>query len=112
MNLINVTANSCQKQSIVLADGSSFSFTIEYKPMQLGWYVSELIYNNFTIQGIRVVVSPNFLQQYRNQIPFGIACYSVASREPMLIEDFSSKNVNLYVLTQDEVDSITEFING
>lgn len=113
MNLItNVTSDTLQTQKIILADGSQALLTLNFKPMQYGWFINELSYGNVTINGMRVCVSPNILFQFKNQLPFGIACFSTASREPSQQNDFVSGNANLYLLTAAEVNDFSEFISG
>ncbi len=112
MNLINVTANFAQTQTLVLADGSSFDLTLLYKPRQQGWFISNLTYGAFSVNGIRVTLFPNILNQYRNQIPFGLACFAEANREPMLQDDFVTLNANLYLLTSQEVQTVADLLSG
>lgn len=107
-----VTADAMQKQNLVLSDGSQVSMTIYFRPMQFGWFITELIYQAFTLHEVRIVNSPNILNQFSNRIPFGLACFSKANREPALQQDFSSGNSQLYILSQAEVKSFTEFLKG
>lgn len=107
----NITSDPLQKQVLVLADGSSVDFTIKFVPMQVGWFIQELVYLNFTLQGYRLVNSPNMLHQFRNQIPFGLACYSTFDREPSLAEDFSSAASILYILTAAEVAQYAGYLS-
>lgn len=112
MSPIGITAQSCQSSRVILDDGSAFSFTLTFKPMQLGWFITDLTYGNFELQGVRVVVSPNILHQYKNQIPFGLACYSQNNREPSLVTDFSDKSATLYTLSAAEVAQVARLISG
>ncbi len=83
-----------------------------FRPMQQGWFINEIAWNNFVCRGIRITNSPNILHQFKNQIPFGLACYSVANREPSLQEDFSSGASKLYILTEDEVAAYAEYLTN
>lgn len=112
LTIIGITADTLQKQRMVLPDGTFLTMTICFKPMQLGWFIQELVHDAFTLNGVRIVVSPNMLQQFRNQIPFGLACFSTGNREPQLAQDFVSGNCSLYLLTAAEVDQLTEIIRG
>jgi hypothetical protein len=108
-----VTDDAAQKQRITLPDGTTFEFTMRFYPQQYGWFITELTYGEmFTLRGMRICVSPNILHQFRNKLPFGIACFSANSREPSLQEDFSSGAAQLYVLDRDEVEYVTDFYNG
>lgn len=110
--ILQITNDSLQKQRIILADGTSFQITLSFKPMQLGWYIQSLVYGNFVVNGLRVCISPNMLHQFKNQIPFGIACFSPGSREPSLSEDFSSGTVKMYLLNAAEVAQYARFLSG
>lgn len=103
-----------QKQTLILPDGTSLNMEIYFIPMQFGWFITSLVYGNFTIQGLRITVSPNMLYQFRNQIPFGLACYAnlAAKREPTQQQDFSSGAFSLYILNQTEVDQYAEVLSG
>lgn len=115
MNQIQqITSDPLQSQTIALPDGSQLTFTLYFIPLQLGWFITNLIYNTanttFQLNGLRVCNSPNMLHQFLNQIPFGIACISANSREPSLIQDFSSGASNLYLLSKAECENYAEFL--
>lgn len=108
----NITNDPFQKQTVVLSDGSALTITMLFRPMQIGWFFDSLVHGSFTINGMRVVNSPNMLQQWRNLLSFGLACYSTANREPSLQDDFASGASKLYVLTADEVAQYTTFLES
>lgn len=105
-----ITSIASQQQNLVLADGSTISFTIQFVPMQYGWFITQLIYGSFQINGLRITNSPNMLYQFKNQIPFGIACISKSDREPSQQQDFSSGASQLFILTAAEVQTYAEFL--
>jgi len=107
-----ITADTLQTQTFILDDGSSFVIQLYFIPMQYCWIIKSLTYNNFTLQGYRITVSGNILHQYRNQIPFGIACLSKANRDPSQQQDFSSGAAQLYVLNSSEVTTYNEILTG
>lgn len=113
MRLLNqVTNASNQKQNILLPDGTQIELKIQFKPMQFGWFITSLTWQNVVIEGMRLCVNPNILRQFKNQIPFGIACFSQASREPMFQDDFSSRVANLYLLSEEEVQEYEDYLSG
>lgn len=114
MYIINqVTADPVQKQNLILPDGTALSMTIRFVPQQFGWFINELIYGTFTLDGIRITVSPNMLRQFKNQIPFGLACYSnTTPREPSQQLDFSSSAFSLFLLDATEVNQYEEILAG
>lgn len=99
-----------QKKSLTLPDGSVVNISLYYIDMQKGWFIREIEYGDFIARGIRIGRSPNILYQFRNQIPFGLACFG--DREPSLIEDFLEDVCQLYVLTEEEVDEYAEFLRA
>ena len=64
------------------------------------------------LNNMRIVNSPNMLHQYRNKIPFGLACFSITQREPNLQDDFSNAASTLYILTEAECQAFTEYLSG
>lgn len=110
--LQNLTTAPLQVQTLILPDGSSLEMTIYFVPMQLSWFITNITYGAFQLNGIHIVNSPNMLNQFRSQIPFGIACYSTNNREPSQQQDFSSGASVLYLLTQAECQEYAEFLSG
>lgn len=107
-----MTNDARQKQTLVLPDGTQIVLSIYFIPLQLGWFITSLTYQNFILNGLRITNSPDMLYQFRNQIPFGIACVSDQNREPTQQDDFLSGASKLYVLTSAEVEQYTEFLSG
>jgi hypothetical protein len=108
-----ITSDPYQKQTLVLTDKTKVKLTLYYMPMQYGWFIKELVYESFTLNNYRVCNSLNLLHQFRNKLPFGLACISNQNREPMFVQDFSSGFSNLYLLTSDEVEQVNQVIlNG
>lgn len=108
----NLTSDARQRQTMVLPDGTQILISLYFCPMQLSWYVPRLEYGDFVLNNMRIVNSPNMLHQYRNKIPFGLACFSNSNREPSLLEDFSSEASTLYILTEAECQAFTEYLSG
>lgn len=101
-----------QLMTLTLPNGQTASMEMYFIPQQYGWFITNLTYgDNFVLTNLRICNNPNMLHQFRNLIPFGLACFSVADREPMLQEDFSSGNSELFILSQAEVDSYTEYLS-
>lgn len=107
-----ISSDPLQQQSPVLPDGSTVTIQLYFRPMQFGWFFNSITWNNFVLKGIRVTNSPDILYQWRNEIPFGIACYTVGNREPTQQQDFSSGASKLYILTQEEVNQYREFLES
>lgn len=113
MNAIQqITADPYQTQTVNLLDGTKFSFTLRFIPMQYAWVFTNLTYNSFVINGLKITNNLNILNQYRKRIPFGIQCISSSQREPTQQLDFTTGATILYVLRSDEVQSIAEFYSN
>ena len=107
-----ITSDPLQKQTLSLPDGSTLLLTIYFVSQQRGWFIKELSYNGFVIQGLRLCIGINLLEQFKNKIPFGLCCLTKSNREPFNIQDFSSGNSALYILTADEVLKYSRFLSG
>lgn len=105
-----IITDPLQKQTLVLQDGTSVVISMYFRPMQFGWFFNELTYGAFTLQGLRITNSPNMLNQWRNLLPFGLACFSTNDREPQLQQDFFSGASKLYILTQAEVTEYADYL--
>lgn len=112
MRILNLTNNPKQSQVLTLPDGSQIGFTLEFSPLQECWFIPSLTYRDWILNGLKISCNPNMLYQYRNEIPFGLACFSDGQREPSLQEDFQFGAARLFVLTQNEVNFYTEVLTG
>lgn len=112
LQITSITNDPYQKQTLFLPNGEAFTFQIYFRPMQYGWFIETLTYQDFVLNGVRITNSPNILFQFMNKLPFGLACYSKANREPTQQDDFSSGASTLYVLTQEECQAYLEIVRG
>lgn len=112
LRIQQITNDSLQKQALALDDGSLVNITMYYIPLQIGWFIRELSYGDFITHNIRITNSPNILYQFRNQLPFGLACSTDSNREPTQQQDFSTGAAKLFLLEQSEVTEYTEFLSG
>lgn len=78
----------------------------------MGWFINEISRNDFVLRGVRITNSPNILNQFRNKIPFGLACYSTDNREPAYQDDFSTGASKLYILSAEEVEEYAEYLSN
>ena len=108
----NLTSDAVQQQNLILPDGTIVSMTINYVSQQQGWFIVELAYGTFVLEGIRITNSPNILFQWKNIIPFGLSCFSTENREPTQQQDFSSGEAALYILTATEVQEYITYLQG
>jgi len=111
--ITSITDVPLQKMNIVLPEGNGeLSLTMYYVSLQYGWFFTNLTYIDFTVNNFRVCNSLNMLHQFKNILPFGLACYTKGNREPTQIKDFSSGASVLYVLTAEEVAAVNGVITG
>jgi hypothetical protein len=111
LEIKNITSDTKQRRTIILPDFSQIEMVMYFMPLQLGWFFSYLNYQNFTIRGLRITNNPNMLRQWKNILPFGMACFSAQEREPQLQQDFSSGASKIYILTSQEVKDYEEFLS-
>ncbi len=112
LRINGISSDAKQKHTLLLDDGSNLIINMEYKPLQTGWFIVQLVHNTFVLNNLRIVTSPNMLHQYKNQIPFGLGCFVQGDQEPMLKEDFSSNRAKLRILTAAEVILYGEILSG
>lgn len=108
----NLTNDARQKQTLVLPDGTLIVMSIYFVPMQLGWFITSLVYGDFVLNNLRITNSPDMLYQWRNKLPFGLACFSDQNREPTQQDDFATGASKMYVLTDAEVETYSEILSG
>jgi hypothetical protein len=108
----NLTSDARQKQTLVLPDGSLIVISLYFVPMQLSWVITSLVYKEFVLTNLKITNLPDLLYQFKNKLPFGLACFSQANREPSQQQDFSSGASKLFILTNDEVQAYQEYLSG
>lgn len=104
--------NPNQQQNLILPDGTIITFSMQYYPQQQCW-VMNLSYGAFQLNGVQITVNPNILRQFRNQIEFGLSCFSTSTlREPTQQQDFSSGLFQLNILSAEEVQEYEAFLSS
>lgn len=105
----NITNDAAQQSTLTGIPGLQIGMLLRYMPRIQRW-IFNINYNNFTVNGLAVVASPNILRQWKNIIPFGIACTCAGGLDPFRIDDFSNGVANLYLLNSDDIAAVeTEF---
>lgn len=87
------------------------TIVLNYLDSQQGWFITNLIYEDFVLNGFRITVNPNMLNQFKNKLKFGLGCFTNLLREPTLQQDFSSGNFNLYILDEIEVNTYNRLLS-
>jgi hypothetical protein len=108
-----ITTDASQTQTLILQDGSQLQLSLYYSEQQYGWFFDMTYGSTFILDGIRMTVNPNILRQWKNLIPFGMACFATTSpREPTQIADFASGLFQVFILTADDVEAYETFITS
>ncbi len=100
--LTGLTSDPAQNANIPLPDGTLANLTLYYRQNQLGWFY-DMSYQDFTLNGQRLVTSPNMLYQFQNQIPFGLAMLVEGNGEPLSQEVFVDGTGTLVLLDQSDI---------
>lgn len=103
INKINSDAK--QKYILVTENAENIDFNLYYMPSQQAWFY-DIGYGEFRANGLKVVVGPNIIRNFRKILPFGLCCTSVDGLDPFYISDFLTGRIKLYLLTPEEVDQI------
>ncbi len=106
-----ITSSPYQQKSLILPNGNIVNFYLKYLESQQGWFITNLIYEDFVMNGVRITCNPNILNQFKNKLKFGLGCFTTLSREPTLKQDFSSRNFNLYILDEVDVNTYNELLS-
>ena len=100
-----ITDQPKQATFLVLADGSKVTWYLQYKPQQKGWFY-DIAWGNVTINGQRLVASPNILRQFINVLPFGIACVTAGNVDPINQSDFVDGTAELVLLEGTDISNV------
>lgn len=98
-----------QRHQLVLESNDTVDFRLYYYPRQQSWYF-DFVYKDLTVNGLKVVLSPNTLKNFKNIIPFGISFVTDGFVEPFQLDDFLSGRVRMYLLSADDVKQIEQEI--
>lgn len=103
--ITSLTNSPKQRMTLVLENNDAVDFSLYYLPRQQSWFYN-FTYKNLTVNGSRVVLTPNTLRQFKHIIPFGIAFLSDDNVEPFSLEDFANGRVGMYILNSEDVKLI------
>lgn len=109
--ITSIKANANQRMQLVLENNETVDFHLYFYARMQAWYF-DFSYNNLTCNGLKVVLTPNALRQFRKNIPFGFMFTSDSLAEPFQLDDFSSGRVVLNLLNKAEVQQVEQEIYG
>lgn len=104
-----ISTDPKQSFTIILPTGDTCDLTLEYKPLQIGWFMG-VSYKSFMVRVVRVTTNENILSQFANILPFGIACFTTSGEEPFFQEDFNAGNAALCILDQTDLEAVDAYI--
>ena len=100
-----ITADPTQNLRLTGIPGVIINMTLRFMPRDQFW-IAGFNWNNFTANGIRVTTAPNFLRQFKNNIPFGMTCLMASGLDPFNVNDFANQAANLYLLDSSDVAAV------
>lgn len=108
MNIITtLTDYPNQRHTLVLDNGESADFHLYFSEREMSWYY-DITYKETTINGSKVVLTPNSLRQFKNIMPFGIMFWTDGYVEPFKVDDFSTGRIKMGILSEEEVQQVEE----
>lgn len=107
----NLTNFADQVSQLQLPDGTVATLELLFNGTTERWTFN-LSYNDKNYNSIGLCCFPNILRAWKNILPFGISCVTTDGTDPFNINDFVTGRVTLFLLTQDDVDSIETQIVG
>lgn len=107
----NLSDEAMQTTKVVLPDGTELQIDLRYDPALQRWQFS-VLRESFNATGMNLCIHPNILRDWRNVVPFGLACASTDGVDPLYVDDFANGRVSLFVLSAEEVIEIENTIIG
>lgn len=105
LQINNLTNNAFQQFTLTGIPGVQINILLKFFPRVQRWFM-DVTYGTFQANGIAVVCSPNLLRQWKNIIPFGIACTNINDLDPYTVTDFSGGESLLFLLDSSDVAAI------
>ena len=106
------TDDTDQTMRVTLPDGSLLTLELYFRQQQQGWFITQLLWNTFSLYGLRITNNVNLLLSWKNLLNFGLCCLTADGREPSLAQDFSSGSSNLYIVTSSELLQLDALLAG
>lgn len=89
--------------------GKTLKFKFNYSWISLCWIVN-IEYGDFVLNGLRLSTGYNVLNQYRNLLKWGLWVKSIDGNDPYYIDDFSTGNIELYLLDEESLNYTTNYL--
>lgn len=112
MTLIdNLTAFSDQITNLILPNGTIANVRFKFDGATERWRI-DVTHLTHTYNGIGLCCFPNILRQFRNVIPFGLACVTSDQTDPIKSTDFATGRVKMYLLNEADVALVETQLMG
>lgn len=109
--ITNLTNFADQITQLQLPDGTIATMELIYQGATERW-ITNVSYGSFTANSIGLCCYPNILRQWKEILPFGIACVTADQTDPFDINDFSTGRVSIYLLDQTDISTIENTVFG
>ena len=103
--ITTLTSHPNQIHRLVLEDNETADFRLYYSARMQSWYF-DITYKDWSANGVKIVLHPNILRQFRNIIPFGLSFSTDSYVEPFEVECFKSGRVQVGILNKEEVSLV------
>lgn len=107
--ITSITSEPKQRLVLNLDNNEAAIMRLYYYSTQKSWYF-DIEYKDYINNGNKVVLTMNALRHLKNKLPFGLAFISGSNAEPFLLNDFSSGNVLMILLNQEDVQEIEDVV--
>lgn len=98
----NLTDFANQQTVLILDDGTTAAVDLVFHGGTERWIMS-VEYLGRSYNGIGLCDHPNILRQWKNTLPFGLACVTADQTDPFNVNDFSTERVKMYLLNAADV---------
>lgn len=109
--ITNLTNFADQITQLQLVDGSIVTMELIYQGATERW-IMNISYGDFEDDGIGVCCYPNLLRQWKEILPFGIACVTADQTDPFDINDFATGRAIIYLLDSADIIQIENTVFG
>lgn len=106
-----INQNGRQKLTLTTDDtGEKIFCELYYMPTQRMWCI-DVDYNDFTVNGVALLNSPNILAAWKNILPFGIGITTTDGFDPYYVQDFQTGRAQFYLLDGSDLAELEGLMN-
>ena len=109
--ITTLDSNPHQSLYFVTEDGQNLHLTFSFKPRIQAWTL-DIESDNFNVYGIQLCCSKNILDKYNNILDYGINIETTDGFDPWRETDFETGYCSLSFLNKEELEQVTEYLDG